>query len=427
MQCPHCHQEHLASSQFCPLTGQKIELPAVCPGCGKPVDPTWQNCTSCGQSLIQSGRILEQPAIRATGFRKARWLILAVGMVGLFCMAVIIISIFWKSANQTLAFPTETLATIKTSVPTETVLTLETSVPSVFTASAPYMGKIVFASSREGDDNEVGGSTIYAMNADGSKQARLTDLDWSESPSLSVDGKKIVFVSDAKDGSGIYVMNADGSQPTRITPKNPGYYDLAPCWSGDGKKIAFTSNRDGNYEIYAMNADGSDPQRLTYVQADDIEPAWSADGRKIAFTSFRDGYMDIYVMNTDGSDPQRLTTNPREDSHPSWSADGQKIVFQSYREGSRAISIYVMDADGGNQTPLTNNYSNDSFPIWLGDGRIAFVSERDGNEEIYIMNADGSQQTRLTENSVSDTLRSYPNYAANRQPFLLQQPALPLH
>ena len=132
-------------------------------------------------------------------------------------------------------------------------------------------------------------------------------------------------------------------------------------------------------------------------------------------------------MNTDGSDPQRLTTNPREDSHPSWSADGQKIVFQSYREGSRAISIYVMDADGGNQTPLTNNYSNDSFPIWLGDGRIAFVSERDGNEEIYIMNADGSQQTRLTENSVSDTLRSYPNYAANRQPFLLQQPALPLH
>ena len=279
MECPHCHQEHLASSQFCPLTGQKIELPAVCPGCGKPVDPTWQICTSCGQSLIQSGRILEQPAIRATGFRKARWLILAVGMVGLFCMAVIIISIFWKSANQTLAFPTETLATIKTSVPTETVLTLETSVPSVFTASAPYMGKIVFASSREGDDNEVGGSTIYAMNADGSKQARLTDLDWSESPSLSVDGKKIVFVSDAKDGSGIYVMNADGSQPTRITPKNPGYYDLAPCWSGDGKKIAFTSNRDGNYEIYAMNADGSDHQRLTYVQADDIEPAWSADGR----------------------------------------------------------------------------------------------------------------------------------------------------
>jgi Tol biopolymer transport system component len=33
------------------------------------------------------------------------------------------------------------------------------------------------------------------------------------------------------------------------------------------------------------------------------------------------------------------------------------------------------------------------------DGRIAFVSQRDGNEEIYVMNADGTEQTRLTHNA----------------------------
>ena len=33
---------------------------------------------------------------------------------------------------------------------------------------------------------------------------------------------------------------------------------------------------------------------------------------------------------------------------------------------------------------------------------IAFVSERDGNEEIYVMNADGSDQQRLTDNESSD-------------------------
>jgi TolB protein len=33
------------------------------------------------------------------------------------------------------------------------------------------------------------------------------------------------------------------------------------------------------------------------------------------------------------------------------------------------------------------------------DGRIAFVSQRDGNEEIYVMNADGNNQTRLTYNA----------------------------
>jgi TolB protein len=39
----------------------------------------------------------------------------------------------------------------------------------------------------------------------------------------------------------------------------------------------------------------------------------------------------------------------------------------------------------------------------LADGRrIAFVSNRGGNEEIYVMNADGSGQRRLTRNPADD-------------------------
>ena len=37
-----------------------------------------------------------------------------------------------------------------------------------------------------------------------------------------------------------------------------------------------------------------------------------------------------------------------------------------------------------------------------GGGKIAFQSNRDGNEEIYLMNADGSKQTRLTNNPALD-------------------------
>src|SRR5213596_2254428 len=35
-------------------------------------------------------------------------------------------------------------------------------------------------------------------------------------------------------------------------------------------------------------------------------------------------------------------------------------------------------------------------------GQIAFVSDRDGNDEIYVMNADGSSPTRLTNNPATD-------------------------
>ena len=41
-------------------------------------------------------------------------------------------------------------------------------------------------------------------------------------------------------------------------------------------------------------------------------------------------------------------------------------------------------------------------PSGGGTGRIAFVSDRDGNDEIYVMNADGSGQTRLTNNPAAD-------------------------
>jgi hypothetical protein len=42
------------------------------------------------------------------------------------------------------------------------------------------------------------------------------------------------------------------------------------------------------------------------------------------------------------------------------------------------------------------------MPSGGGTGRIAFTSNRDGNEEIYVMNADGSGQTRLTNNPADD-------------------------
>ena len=47
---------------------------------------------------------------------------------------------------------------------------------------------------------------------------------------------------------------------------------------------------------------------------------------------------------------------------------------------------------------LTHDWANDEVPVWSPDGtKIAFISDRDGNEEIYVMNTDGTGQTRLTE------------------------------
>jgi TolB protein len=76
-----------------------------------------------------------------------------------------------------------------------------------------------------------------------------------------------------------------------------------------------------------------------------------------------------------------------------------KLAFASNRSGQN--EIYVANADGSGRVALG---AAGSAPQWSPDGsRIAFGSNRDGNAEIYVMNGDGSGQTRLTFNSTYDS------------------------
>jgi dipeptidyl aminopeptidase/acylaminoacyl peptidase len=106
-------------------------------------------------------------------------------------------------------------------------------------------------------------------------------------------------------------------------------------------------------------------------------------------------------MNADGSGQSRLTTNAATDGQPTWSPDGTKIAFWSNRDGND--EIYVMNANGTGQTNVSNNLAGDRQPTWSPDSsRIAFDTDRNGNRDIYVMNANGSGQTRLTTDTADD-------------------------
>jgi Tol biopolymer transport system component len=79
----------------------------------------------------------------------------------------------------------------------------------------------------------------------------------------------------------------------------------------------------------------------------------------------------------------------------------EKIAFVTNRDGND--EIYIMNADGSDQRRITRNSYRDSQPKWSPDGKkIAFVSDRDGDDEIYIMNTNGWFQRRITRNEFSD-------------------------
>ncbi|HOU13802.1 MAG TPA: hypothetical protein PKZ84_11870 [Anaerolineae bacterium] len=70
------------------------------------------------------------------------------------------------------------------------------------------------------------------------------------------------------------------------------------------------------------------------------------------------------------------------------------IAFVSDRDGNE--EIYVIQPDGSGLTRLTDNPAVDRDPAWSPDGRqIAFRSRRDGSSDIFVMQADGARPTNL--------------------------------
>ncbi len=69
--------------------------------------------------------------------------------------------------------------------------------------------------------------------------------------------------------------------------------------------------------------------------------------------------------------------------------NGDLIAFTSYRNGGEG-DIFVIHADGTGEVQITDDPANDTDAEWSPDGKkLAFASNRDGDNEIYIMNADG--------------------------------------
>ena len=95
-------------------------------------------------------------------------------------------------------------------------------------------------------------------------------------------------------------------------------------------------------------------------------------------------------MNVEGGEPQALADNNYSPADGmAWSPDRTRVAFTSNRDGDD--EIYVMDADGSNKQRLTDNDADDRGPVWSPDGYvIAFTSDRDGDDEIFVMYVDGS-------------------------------------
>ena len=270
-------------------------------------------------------------------------------------------------------------------------------------ASATYPGtpgRIIFVAT------EGGASQLYSIRGrDGLRLRQITHFHHAvqiEFPSVSPDGRLIVFSAGTPDTRHLYLMNADGTDRHRVTD-DPGF-EMAPSFSPDGSRIVYA----GDEGLFTIALDGTDRAQIT--SGPDFKPQYTPDGSKIVFESGRGGLISaIWSMDADGSNLQRLTPGRLRAGGTDISPDGQHIVFFGNENYPLPTSLFTMDIDGSNITRLTRSAygHNDVWPAYSPDGsQIVFATDRAYPDlccfEVWTMRADGSHPVPLTSNLTPD-------------------------
>src|SRR5467141_1111054 len=105
------------------------------------------------------------------------------------------------------------------------------------------------------------------------------------------------------------------------------------------------------------------------------------------------------------SAPKLLTPedslNLRNISDLQFSADGSRLAFvvtEPARGERRARHIWVYEKQSGTIRQFTYSAKSEFLPRWSPDGKqLAFLSDRDEQQQVYAMRADGGEASALTK------------------------------
>ncbi len=236
-----------------------------------------------------------------------------------------------------------------------------------------------------------------------------------QSPSISPDGTKIIFVvgrhREEEPGNPIndlWIVGADDGSPRRFSWGD--YNDWAPSWSPDGVWIAFLSNRDGSTQLYRIPADGGEAERLTSTQSGIRSFQWSPDGSAIAFTSqdpvpspaveARSSGQDWIVADENMRSIRLYSLNPENRLttlvsryelsvwHFAWSPDGSSFMLTATDlptvDAAFYGDLYTIDSRGGNAELFARAPGKTGRVLWSPDGRNVAVqnARAEGKEPI---------------------------------------------
>lgn len=231
---------------------------------------------------------------------------------------------------------------------------------------------------------------------------------------LNTDGTKLAYNRIFRDfrtwkryrggqADDIWIYDLKTKQLENIT-NNPAQ-DIIPMWVGN--KIYFISDRDKVMNLFVYNITTKETKKLTDFKEYDVKYP-SLGKNHIAFEN--GGY--VYLLDFSTEETKKINIEINEDfPQARTKITNVKDKIGSYEispDGKRALfsargDIFTVPAEKGYTRNLTkSSNAHDRNPQWSPDGKwIAYVSDKNGNDEIYLTTPDGSEEVQLTKDSKS--------------------------
>jgi tricorn protease len=266
---------------------------------------------------------------------------------------------------------------------------------------------------------------LYSVSVNGGPVEQLP-MPEAGSGDYSPDGTQIAYSPQFRDfrpekrynggqANVLYIFNLKTYDARRISEGVRPSRD--PMWIGSA--VYYDSDRDGHYNLYAYDVPSGKTSQVTFSKTWDVRWPSSDNESRIVYEldgeihlfdtkSKKDTGISIFVPD-DGlyKRPSRVSAAGNIEDY-SLSPKGERVLFSARGD------IFTAPVEHGPTRNLTNTSgAHDKWPRWSPDGsRIAFISDKSGEEEVWVVAQDGSKPAEQITNG-GHAMRYAPEWSAD--------------
>lgn len=244
---------------------------------------------------------------------------------------------------------------------------------------APSAFKDIFRRSSQQPEYRKSKDNIIAYIEIGKPGKRIVSQPGMYDASWYPDGGSFVYsVPQGSEKMLAKTIIGEGISAVKFLYPTPcGKWDSEPSISGDGKLVVFHTNSPSGI---AIGKAYTSTERCTLL-FEGIEPQWHPRARRFVFSKVIGGYFQLYIYDEPTSQLSQFTFGNYNNRHPSWSPDGEKITYVSDRNGN--ADVYVINANGTGLIQVTTGPAQEMYPTWSPDGYIYFSSNTGNQVDIW--------------------------------------------